>query len=283
MNPIKEIILEKKISFILLVFYYILCGTFIIWILRDYDGLPDLTREDGIMEYLCALFYGIAAGLFLYLCWHVLADRGHPRLGKLFFLGFFLLFFVVMMEEISWGQRIFNIATPENLEEINYQGETTIHNIGGRFEDFYFTALGVFLFVIAIIFPLLNTSNDKFSCFISSNQIPIVDNRLVAGFASSLLFIYVKPSAWVGWLLIMGLCIPPALVVIFRSNATVKKYDMPLLATLLILMVGISLIHINTLPEKFNNVVFEMREFLFSVSFLFFAIMEFHAFRSSKR
>jgi hypothetical protein len=34
-------------------------------------------------------------------------------------------------EEISWGQRIFGWETPEALEEINRQGETTLHNIQG--------------------------------------------------------------------------------------------------------------------------------------------------------
>jgi len=34
-------------------------------------------------------------------------------------------------EEISWGQRIFGWETPETLEELNRQGETTLHNIHG--------------------------------------------------------------------------------------------------------------------------------------------------------
>lgn len=33
-------------------------------------------------------------------------------------------------EEIAWGQRLFGYDTPERLEEINEQRETTVHNIG---------------------------------------------------------------------------------------------------------------------------------------------------------
>jgi tetratricopeptide (TPR) repeat protein len=33
------------------------------------------------------------------------------------------------MEEVSWGQRIVGIPTPELLEAYNYQGELTLHNI----------------------------------------------------------------------------------------------------------------------------------------------------------
>jgi hypothetical protein len=35
-----------------------------------------------------------------------------------------------MGEEISWGQRIFGVATPEAVARINLQNELTIHNIG---------------------------------------------------------------------------------------------------------------------------------------------------------
>jgi hypothetical protein len=31
---------------------------------------------------------------------------------------------------VSWGQRIFDWDTPESLERLNHQGETTVHNIG---------------------------------------------------------------------------------------------------------------------------------------------------------
>ena len=34
------------------------------------------------------------------------------------------------MEELAWGQVIFSWRTPPLLNEINAQGETTLHNIG---------------------------------------------------------------------------------------------------------------------------------------------------------
>lgn len=40
-----------------------------------------------------------------------------------------LVCFLFMMEEISWGQRIFGWETPENLERINVQNETNLHNV----------------------------------------------------------------------------------------------------------------------------------------------------------
>ena len=46
---------------------------------------------------------------------------GLATLGMIFVAG----------EEISWGQRLLGLETPDDLEEINKQGETNLHNIGG--------------------------------------------------------------------------------------------------------------------------------------------------------
>jgi hypothetical protein len=40
--------------------------------------------------------------------------------------------FCIGMEEISWGQRLFELETPEFFKENNIQGELTIHNLGGK-------------------------------------------------------------------------------------------------------------------------------------------------------
>lgn len=46
-----------------------------------------------------------------------------------FFFLLFLFFFVCFGEEISWGQRLLGITTPECLQEINSQDEINIHNL----------------------------------------------------------------------------------------------------------------------------------------------------------
>ena len=42
---------------------------------------------------------------------------------------FSIIFFFGFGEEISWGQRIFNIETPNFFIENNLQSETNIHNL----------------------------------------------------------------------------------------------------------------------------------------------------------
>lgn len=44
---------------------------------------------------------------------------------------YFAMFVFVAGEEISWGQRIFGINTPDVLNQINEQRELTLHNIAG--------------------------------------------------------------------------------------------------------------------------------------------------------
>lgn len=85
-----------------------------------------LTMEDSIVEWLTAIIYLIA---FVSACRVArLVIRIEPLLVWMYALasGFFLF---VALEEISYGQRIFGINTPEPLREINAQDELNIHNI----------------------------------------------------------------------------------------------------------------------------------------------------------
>ncbi len=86
-----------------------------------------LTAEDGPLEWVQFLvvvaIVGATAGLGLTGWRHGLRVWGIlyalVSLGALF----------VAIEEISWGQRIVGLVTPAELEEINRQGETNVHNI----------------------------------------------------------------------------------------------------------------------------------------------------------
>ncbi len=60
-------------------------------------------------------------------CWA--PPGGSGAWGGVYVLGGLALVFGAG-EEISWGQRIFGFATPGFLQEVNSQGEFTVHNIG---------------------------------------------------------------------------------------------------------------------------------------------------------
>ncbi len=56
--------------------------------------------------------------------------QARDRLGIILYLLFTALMFFSAGEEVSWGQRIFDFDTPEDLVEINKQDEFNLHNIG---------------------------------------------------------------------------------------------------------------------------------------------------------
>jgi hypothetical protein len=100
----------------------------IFWVLTTGVNEPhvQLSKEDGLIEYF---------QFFLFLFSGILAFKIYKNLQKTnkvfgyiyLFVGVALL--LISMEEISWGQRIIGLETPDALNKINEQGEINIHNI----------------------------------------------------------------------------------------------------------------------------------------------------------
>ena len=103
-------------------FLYFLTGVLFASYYLVRGAYPYLYMEDGFFESLTAVF-AIIASLFCLISIYYNNDYASIK------LALFVLFFLFGMEEISWGQRIFGWNTPDALSAINYQNETTIHNI----------------------------------------------------------------------------------------------------------------------------------------------------------
>lgn len=88
-----------------------------------------LIKEDGVIETIGAMALFVTAAVFAVLARRGRAER-RPALAVIVLAGLAVVFFVGGGEEISWGQRVFDIATPDSLSEINRQQETNLHNIG---------------------------------------------------------------------------------------------------------------------------------------------------------
>lgn len=104
-------------------------------------------NEDGVAEYLqlaCWVGIGIFAAAIAVSRWR----SGH-RWQALIFVGVALAAVFAAGEEISWGQRVLGFETPENLLEINVQGETTLHNIGRSLFAFNLLLVVTSLYAIA--------------------------------------------------------------------------------------------------------------------------------------
>jgi hypothetical protein len=88
-----------------------------------------LVIEDGAVEYATAVVYLIAFILGLVLARRLQAKRDFGWALLYAILSFGFLF--IALEEISWGQRIFHLGTPEFIKERNIQGEIGLHNLSG--------------------------------------------------------------------------------------------------------------------------------------------------------
>lgn len=84
-------------------------------------------EEDGLFESATALAMLFCAVVFLIIGVRHRAKQNRTQKSVLFVLALFCL--LLLLEEISWGQRIFGWSTPERLENINVQQETNLHNI----------------------------------------------------------------------------------------------------------------------------------------------------------
>lgn len=143
-----------------------------------------LFQEDALFENLSAIFYFLSAGIFL---WGFFKQ---PAKRKYWCLFFAVLLFFVGGEEISWGQRIFGIVTPDTLETVNVQGEFNIHNINGIHQNVRMLAV---LFILALCFfiPFSNYFSIQLRKLYSRWGVPIYPISAVLGVVFALLFMII--------------------------------------------------------------------------------------------
>lgn len=126
---IKKMKLRKFIEKNKIVFFFplFLVFLFAVFKIKDAYRYHLLIAEDGIVERLQFLFF-LFAGIFSFLTALNFFKKKDFWQGAVF-LALSLGFFFIAGEEISWGQRILEIETPEELAQKNIQGEITIHNL----------------------------------------------------------------------------------------------------------------------------------------------------------
>ncbi len=79
--------------------------------------------EDGWFENVQVAAF-LAAGVLF-----ALAARQVPRFVAVGYAVFAAVLVFAALEELSWGQRLFDLETPEALRTRNVQGELTLHNL----------------------------------------------------------------------------------------------------------------------------------------------------------
>ena len=97
------------------------------WALPAYWHVDWFAREDRVVEWVSVAMFAAAAVMAAVTARSLVRLR-HPRLG-LFHLVLAVAILLTVLEEISWGQRLFGWSTPGLLGGVNEQDETNLHNI----------------------------------------------------------------------------------------------------------------------------------------------------------
>ena len=134
----------------------VLCGIGVRY-LEGPDAFRYYVREDGPVEYATAFF--LFAGSLVALCRAVTCCRGKRHLPILTWSVLAFLFFFAAGDEISWGQRIFDLESGEFFLKHNKQEEINIHNLvvaGKSINMIIFSRLVILAMLFYfIVFPLL--------------------------------------------------------------------------------------------------------------------------------
>ncbi len=174
----------------------------LVFILSLYYGFtnPDYFNsnfavEDGTVEYGTAIMLLLISILCIYRLFKI--GKGKPALWKLGTFIFALLFFFGAGEEISWGQRIFEIESSEFFKQNNAQSETNLHNLvvdGKKINKIIFSQLLMLVMVFyLIISPLLYRKKEWFKNLANNFAVPIVKWHHTIAFVTSTLLVIINP------------------------------------------------------------------------------------------
>ena len=133
-------------------------------------------REDGFIEYGTALLLFCSSVLLFFRFFKLFKSKKH-----LWKIGIFLIATIFLFgagEEISWGQRIFNVESSEYFLENNAQGETNLHNMvveGKKINKIIFSQLLTLVLVLyLIVTPFLYRKIEAIRNLADLFAIPIV-------------------------------------------------------------------------------------------------------------
>ena len=98
----------------------VLLLSYLFYNLASSSNVIAMGKEDGLFEWLTAIFYFMC---FLLLLLTFKKNR------NVFLLSLALVMFFGAGEEISWGQRLLGFSTPAGINQMNVQHEFNIHNL----------------------------------------------------------------------------------------------------------------------------------------------------------
>lgn len=129
-------------------FFGALAAAFLLLLIIDRHAYSRLLDEDGAVEWLTAIFLFLAGIVF-----GVAAIKQKTNF-RFFYAVFGFALILGAFEEISWGQRIFEVETPGFFQVYNDQREINLHNTFQEFTEIKTKHLvGIFMLLYGFIIP----------------------------------------------------------------------------------------------------------------------------------
>lgn len=152
-----------------------------------YAAFPEqfvrLCDEDGFIENLTSLAFLIAGVAFLYQC-------RKSEFRSIVTAGLGVLCVVAAGEEISWGQRVFGIQTPESLRAVNVQHELNLHNLEW-IQGHYRVVMLAFLIAFCLLLPAATYYLENARRFVAWCRLPLFPLRGVPAMMLAIAFMAV--------------------------------------------------------------------------------------------
>ena len=175
---------NEKIAYPILAIYMAVVA---VWALLDPEYYTRvLAKEDGPIEWLTVLGLVLSVMVCIYRVATLKAQKNWVFVGVWSFLALFAFFGAG--EEISWGQRIFNIESSEWFKQNNAQAETNLHNLvveGKKVNKIIFSALlGLCLLTYLFVFSVAYRKSERFKSFCEYFAVPIAQWHQVAAWVT---------------------------------------------------------------------------------------------------
>ena len=223
--------------------------------IRQLVWFSHLTDEDSYIENLTAILLFLA-GLLLV----IVASTERRIFPRCIYVLGCVAFMFAAGEEISWGQRIFDFETPENLMNLNEQNEFNIHNmrinqysVPRIFDAIYINGTFVFCIIICAAF----FCNKKAFFRIPLPSIPLM--------LSFLVMLSHRPPYRHTFTMEKELLLIFIIYTLFSNKISLTIYTT---ATMILVLVVPYIYHHDNI-YMYNE---EVREFLFSLCYFFYSL-----------
>ena len=183
--------ITETIGYIIILMILTVSFSLSIYNLNYFDTV--FSAEDGFIEWSTAIFLFLSSILLFFRFFKLFSTK--PLFWKFGTIFLAILFLFAAGEEISWGQRLFEIQSNNFFIENNLQSETNLHNlkIGDyNINKIIFGKLIVIILILYLIFlPILHAKNSKIKFLLDRFAIPIVKWHHTIAFIISTLVILI--------------------------------------------------------------------------------------------